>query len=195
MKRKNEQEIRSEVDEFYREISSGNRKLSVTADALYDSLGYDRELLAQLPEEVRLGLSCGNPLESLSLKEGETLLDLGSGPGMDLFLARLKFPASGTLYGMDRLPEMIAKAERIRDKKGLANIEFRQGTLTEIPFDDASIDAVISNCVVNLEPDKQKVYDEIYRILKPGGRFVISDITLKKELSETLQKADNLYGT
>ena len=90
---------------------------------------------------------------------------------------------------------MIAKAERIRDKKGLANIEFRQGTLTEIPFDDASIDAVISNCVVNLEPDKQKVYDEIYRILKPGGRFVISDITLKKELSETLQKADNLYGT
>ena len=98
MKRKNEQEIRSEVDEFYREISSGNRKLSVTADALYDSLGYDRELLAQLPEEVRLGLSCGNPLESLSLKEGETLLDLGSGPGMDLFLARLKFPARSTAW-------------------------------------------------------------------------------------------------
>lgn len=195
MNRKNEAEIRGEVNRFYREISDGSRVLNISSDELYDSLGYDKELLEQLPEEVRLGLSCGNPLESLALKEGETLLDLGSGTGMDVFIARLKFPQAGTLYGMDMLSEMVEKAERVRDKKGFSNIEFRVGTLTDMPFPDASIDTVISNCVINLEPDKKKVYEEIYRVLRPGGRFVISDITLKKPLSEDLQKADNLYGT
>lgn len=195
MNRKNEAEIRGEVNRFYREISDGSRVLHISSDELYDSLGYDKELLEQLPEEVRLGLSCGNPLESLALKEGETLLDLGSGTGMDVFIARLKFPQAGTLYGMDMLSEMVEKAERVRDKKGFSNIEFRVGTLTDMPFPDASIDTVISNCVINLEPDKKKVYEEIYRVLRPGGRFVISDITLKKPLSEDLQKADNLYGT
>lgn len=195
MNRKNEAEIRGEVNRFYREISDGSRVLNISSDELYDSLGYDKELLEQLPKEVRLGLSCGNPLESLALKEGETLLDLGSGTGMDVFIARLKFPQAGTLYGMDMLSEMVEKAERVRDKKGFSNIEFRVGTLTDMPFPDASIDTVISNCVINLEPDKKKVYEEIYRVLRPGGRFVISDITLKKPLSEDLQKADNLYGT
>ena len=195
MNRKNEAEIRGEVNRFYREISDGSRVLNISSDELYDSLGYDKELMEQLPEEVRLGLSCGNPLESLALKEGETLLDLGSGTGMDVFIARLKFPQAGTLYGMDMLSEMVEKAERVRDKKGFSNIEFRVGTLTDMPFPDASIDTVISNCVINLEPDKKKVYEEIYRVLRPGGRFVISDITLKKPLSEDLQKADNLYGT
>jgi arsenite methyltransferase len=195
MNRKNEAEIRREVNRFYREISDGSRVLNISSDELYDSLGYDKELMEQLPEEVRLGLSCGNPLESLALKEGETLLDLGSGTGMDVFIARLKFPQAGTLYGMDMLSEMVEKAERVRDKKGFSDIEFRVGTLTDMPFPDASIDTVISNCVINLEPDKKKVYEEIYRVLRPGGRFVISDITLKKPLSEDLQKADNLYGT
>ncbi|MDI9502728.1 MAG: methyltransferase domain-containing protein [Tissierellia bacterium] len=195
MNRKNEAEIRGEVNRFYREISDGSRVLNISSDELYDSLGYDKELMEQLPEEVRLGLSCGNPLESLALKEGETLLDLGSGTGMDVFIARLKFPQAGTLYGMDMLSEMVEKAERVRDKKGFSDIEFRVGTLTDMPFPDASIDTVISNCVINLEPDKKKVYEEIYRVLRPGGRFVISDITLKKPLSEDLQKADNLYGT
>mgnify|MGYP001304310470 FL=1 len=195
MNRKKEAEIRGEVNRFYREISDGSRVLNISSDELYDSLGYDKELMEQLPEEVRLGLSCGNPLESLALKEGETLLDLGSGTGMDVFIARLKFPQAGTLYGMDMLSEMVEKAERVRDKKGFSDIEFRVGTLTDMPFPDASIDTVISNCVINLEPDKKKVYEEIYRVLRPGGRFVISDITLKKPLSEDLQKADNLYGT
>ena len=195
MNRKNEAEIRGEVNRFYREISDGSRVLNISSDELYDSLGYDKELMEQLPEEVRLGLSCGNPLESLALKEGETLLDLGSGTGMDVFIARLKFPQAGTLYGMDMLSEMVEKAERVRDKKGFSDIEFRVGTLTDMPFPDASIDTVISNCVINLEPDKKKAYEEIYRVLRPGGRFVISDITLKKPLSEDLQKADNLYGT
>mgnify|MGYP003792686603 FL=1 len=132
MNRKNEAEIRGEVNRFYREISDGSRVLNISSDELYDSLGYDKELMEQLPEEVRLGLSCGNPLESLALKEGETLLDLGSGTGMDVFIARLKFPQAGTLYGMDMLSEMVEKAERVRDKKGFSDIEFRVGTLTEI---------------------------------------------------------------
>ena len=109
MNRKNEAEIRGEVNRFYREISDGSRVLNISSDELYDSLGYDKELMEQLPEEVRLGLSCGNPLESLALKEGETLLDLGSGTGMDVFIARLKFPQAGTLYGMDMLSEMVEK--------------------------------------------------------------------------------------
>lgn len=195
MSYKNEAEIRREVQRFYREISDGSRVLSIESEELYDSLGYDQELIEQLPEEVRLGLSCGNPLESIALKDGETLLDLGSGSGMDVFIARMKFPGAGTLYGMDMLPEMVEKAERVRDKKQFKDIEFRIGVLTDMPFPDASIDTIISNCVINLEPNKEQVYKEIYRVLKPGGRFVISDITLKKELSEELKKAENLYGT
>ncbi len=187
--------IRSSVDRFYREVSSGARRLTGSADDLYDSLGYDKESLEQLPKEVRLGLSCGNPLESLDLQPGENLLDLGSGAGMDLFLVRMKFPEAGILYGVDRLPEMIAKAEKIRNKKGFTDIEFRLGTLTELPFDDSSIDCMISNCVINLEPNKQKVYEEIHRVLKPGGRFVISDITLKQPLSDKILADPNVYGT
>lgn len=195
MNQKKDAQIRAEVDRFYREISDGSRKLAIESEELYDSLGYDKELIEQLPEEVRLGLSCGNPLESLALKNGETLLDLGSGTGMDVFIARMKFPEAGMLYGMDKLPEMVEKAEKVRDKKGFQNITFRVGALTDMPFTDASIDTIISNCVINLEPDKQRVYNEIYRVLKPGGRFVISDITLKQALSEELRCAENLYGT
>lgn len=195
MNQKKDAQIRAEVDRFYREISDGSRKLAIESEELYDSLGYDKELIEQLPEEVRLGLSCGNPLESLALKNGETLLDLGSGTGMDVFIARMKFPEAGMLYGMDKLPEMVEKAEKVRDKKGFQNITFRVGALTDMPFADASIDTIISNCVINLEPDKQRVYNEIYRVLKPGGRFVISDITLKQALSEELRCAENLYGT
>lgn len=191
----NAEKIREEVDDFYRKVEAGKIKTAVSADRLYDSLGYDQKLLAQLPEEVRLGLSCGNPLESLYIKDGESLLDLGCGAGMDVFMARFKFPNAGTIYGLDKLPEMIARAEKVSQNKGFKNIVFKQGTLTEMPFPDNTINKVISNCVINLEPDKQSVYRELYRILTQGGMFFISDITLKRPLSPELQRAKNLYGT
>lgn len=189
------EKIRKEVDDFYRNVEAGKIKTAVSADCLYDSLSYDKKLLAQLPEEVKLGLSCGNPLESLYLGDGESLLDLGCGAGMDVFMARLKFPNAGTIYGLDKLPEMIARAEKVAAKKGFTNIVFKQGTLTAMPFPDNAINKVISNCVINLEPDKQSVYRELYRILAPKGMFFISDITLKKALSPELKQAKNLYGT
>ena len=151
--------------------------------------------MSQLPKGVDLGLSCGNPLENFELENGETLIDLGCGTGKDLFLTRIKYPDSGTLYGLDRLDEMILKAEKTRDMKKFKNIEFRQGTLTSMPFELESMDKAISNCVINLEPEKQFVYNELYRILKKGGRFYISDIMLKKELPEEWKKSEKMHNT
>ncbi|MDO5716260.1 MAG: methyltransferase domain-containing protein [Tissierellia bacterium] len=188
-------QIRKEVKEFYKKVSTGEEKTSITADELYRSLGYDETELALLPEEVKLGLSCGNPLENLIVKQGETLLDLGSGTGMDVFLARIKFPEGGVFYGVDVLEEMVEKARNVAEKKGFERVEFRQGTLVDLPFQENTMDHVISNCVINLEPDKQSVYKEIYRVLKPGGTCILSDVILKKELSKELREAKNLYGT
>ena len=189
------EKIRKSVDEFYRKISKDECRTEVSPEEVSESLGYSREMMSQLPKGVDLGLSCGNPLENFELGNGETLVDLGSGTGKDIFLTRMKYPDSGTLYGMDRVVEMIAKAEKTRDMKKFKNIEFRQGTLTSMPFDSESMDKAISNCVINLEPEKQFVYNELYRILKKGGRFYISDIMLKKELPEEWKKSEKMHNT
>ena len=191
---KNEK-IRKSVDEFYRKISKDECRTEVSPEEVSESLGYSREMMSQLPKGVDLGLSCGNPLENFELENGETLIDLGSGTGKDIFLTRIKYPDSGTLYGLDRLDEMILKAEKTRDMKKFKNIEFRQGTLTSMPFELESMDKAISNCVINLEPEKQFVYNELYRILKKGGRFYISDIMLKKELPEEWKKSEKMHNT
>ena len=191
---KNEK-IRKSVDEFYRKISKDECRTEVSPEEVSESLGYSREMMSQLPKGVDLGLSCGNPLENFELGNGETLVDLGSGTGKDIFLTRIKYPDSGTLYGLDRLDEMILKAEKTRDMKKFKNIEFRQGTLTSMPFEPESMDKAISNCVINLEPEKQFVYNELYRILKKGGRFYISDIMLKKELPEEWKKSEKMHNT
>ncbi len=195
MQKKTDEQIRAEIDDFYSRVESGEVNTKVSPDELYGSLGYDKKLLDTLPEEVRLGLSCGNPLENLFLEKNETLLDLGCGTGIDVFMARLKFPNAGTIYGMDKLPQMINRAETVRDKKGFQNIEFRVGSLIDMPFSENSIDKIISNCVINLEPNKQSVYNEINRILKQGGMFFISDITLKQDLPEEIKSSKDVYGT
>lgn len=195
MKDKKSEKIRKSVDEFYRKISKDEYRTEVSPEEVSVSLGYSKEMMSQLPEGADMGLSCGNPLDNFKLEEGETLIDLGCGAGKDIFLTRIKYPHSGTLYGLDRLEEMVSKAEKMRDMKKFENIEFKQGTLTEIPFSSDSIDKAISNCVINLEPEKQEVYNEIYRILKEGGKFYISDIMLKKELPEEWRKSEKMHNT
>lgn len=191
----NNLKIRLSVDSFYDSISKKKQKTKIDSKKLSKSLGYDEKIINEFPDEINMGLSCGNPVNHLKIKEGQSLIDLGCGAGMDIFITKMKNPKVGTLYGLDRLDSMLEKAKKVRDNKKFDNIEFIKGELIDIPLEDKSVDRVISNCVINLEPDKQKVYDEIYRILKDDGMFVISDILLKQELPTEWKNSEKLYCT
>jgi arsenite methyltransferase len=164
-----------------------------TADDLAAAIGYSREELAGIPAEANMGLSCGNPTAIASLKPGEVAVDLGSGGGFDCFLAGPKVGASGRIIGIDMTPDMLSKARRniqsYEKQSGLSNVEFRLGEIEHIPVPDGTADVVISNCVLNLSPDKPQVWREIARILKPGGRVAISDLALLRPLPAAV-KAD-----
>ncbi len=152
------------------------------------TVGYTDEDLSIIPEEANLALSCGNPTALASLKEGEIVLDLGSGAGLDCFLAANKVGKKGKIIGVDMTPEMVEKARENAEKSGVKNIEFRLGEIEHLPLADNSVDVVISNCVINLSADKPKVFREVYRVLKPGGRIAISDIALTKELPQKVRQ-------
>ena len=151
-------------------------------------LGYRPEELAQVPADTNLGLGCGAPLTFLALQEGETVLDLGSGPGLDALLAARQVGPGGRVIGVDMTPAMIDKARGAAERLGLTHVEFRPGRLESLPVDDGSVDAVTSNCVINLVPDKGAVFAEAARVLRPGGRLVISDIVLDGMLPPAVEK-------
>jgi arsenite methyltransferase len=163
------------------------------AQEISKSIGYTDEEMNTVPDGANLGLGCGNPVAVASLKEGEVVLDLGSGAGFDAFLAAIKVGKTGRVIGVDMTPEMLAKSRENARKGKYANVEFRQGEIEKLPVEDNSVDVIISNCVINLSPDKKSVFAEAFRVLKPGGRLMVSDLVLEKDLPNVIKESVEAY--
>jgi arsenite methyltransferase len=156
-------------------------------------IGYSEEEISSVPDGANLGLGCGNPVALASLEKGQAVLDLGSGGGFDCFLAARKVGKSGKVIGVDMTPEMIDKARENARKAQYGNVEFRLGEIENLPVADGTVDVVISNCVINLSPNKKRVFEEAFRVLKPNGRLMVSDIVLLKKLPEVIRKNVQAY--
>ena len=166
-----------------------------TLEDMSKMVGYTEEELQEVPEGANLGLGCGNPVALASLQEGETVLDLGSGAGFDCFLAANRVGNTGKVIGVDMTPEMLEKARMNARKGNYENVEFRLGEIENLPAANDSVDVIISNCVINLSPNKERVFKEAYRVLKPGGRLMVSDIVLLKELPDFIKQSVEAYNS
>lgn len=183
-----------EVRDQYASVAKGALSNASTAvRSIASAFGYSEAELNQLPAEANMGLSCGNPVALAGIREGEVVVDLGCGGGMDVFLAARKVGPAGRVFGIDMTTEMLERARAGQQKLGLTNVEFHQATIDRLPLPDNSVDCVISNCVINLVPDKLAVFREILRVLQPGGRVALSDIALKQSLPSEVKQSVEAY--
>jgi arsenite methyltransferase len=195
-----EKEIKKFVKKRYGEMAKAGVSCCPSCECapslieLGKRIGYSNEDLRNVPEASNMGLGCGNPVALAALKEGETVLDLGSGAGIDVFLAAKRVGQKGKVIGVDMTEEMIKRANSTAKKYGYTNTEFRLGEIENIPVEDNSVDVIISNCVINLSVNKEKVFQEAYRVLKPNGKIMISDLVTEGELPEEIRKSFDAWA-